>query len=101
MQTREKEEPPKRPRPRSFVGGGNIGFTYDKHHGGIKDFDEPKENGEKKPKRPLSLYEMFSQDMKMERENSSSPSKPDGRKSFARLNCQEKAEEMNQDAHKV
>lgn len=94
MQQSEMGEP-KRARPRSFVGGGSIGFTYDKHHGGIKDSDEPEENEDKKQKRPLSLYEMFSKDMMIGKENSSSPSKPDGAKSFERLNSQEKAQDMN------
>lgn len=48
----------KRARLRSFVGGGSIGFTYDKHRGGIKDFDKPEENEDKKQSSP-SLYEMF------------------------------------------
>ena len=91
----------KRARPRSFVGGGNIAFTYDKHHGGIRDFDESKENAEKKKRRPHSLYETLSKDMVMSKENSSSSSKPDDTRSFARLTSQEKAEEMNRDKHKV
>ena len=91
----------KKARPRSFVGGGNIEFTYDKHHGGIRDFGEPKENGEKKKKRPQSLYDMFSKDMVMRRENSTSSSKPDGTRPLGRLGSQEKAEEMNKDKYKV
>lgn len=94
-------EGPRRARPRSFVGGGNIEFTYDKHHGGIRDFDEPKENGERKKKRPHSLYDMFSKDMVMLRENSTSSTKPDGTRSLAQRNNQEKAQEINKDKNKV
>ena len=90
-------EGPKRVRPRSFVGGGNVEFTYDKHHGGIRDFGEPSESEGKKKKRPRSLYEMFSKDMLTGREHS----KPDGTKPLARLSSQEKVDEINNDRHKV
>lgn len=101
MEQPEKGEP-KRPRPRSFIGGGNSGFAYDKHHGGIKNLNKDNETVERKPKRPVSLYEMFSKDTMMDKENSTMPSKLDGAKSpFQELDSQGKAEEMNKDSHKV
>ena len=107
MQTSEKD---RGRRPRSLVGGGgSFEFTYDRHYGGIRDPGQPQEVEERKPRRPLSLYESLSKDMQQQasrtaRTNSAtSPSHEngDGEKAFAKLNTQEKADEVNKDKEKV
>lgn len=108
MQTSEKD---RARRPRSFVGGGgSFEFTYDRHYGGIRDPVQPQEVKERKPRRPLSLYESLSKDMQQQASKSSrtnsatSPGHENGDgggRGFAKLNTQEKADEVNKDKEKV
>ena len=107
MQTSEKD---RARRPRSFVGGaGSFEFTYDRHYGGIRDPAQPQEVEERKPRRPLSLYESLSKDMQQQTSRTArtfgatSPGQENGEggKTFAKLNTQEKADEINKDKEKV